>query len=132
MKTATIVVVAVLYGLGPLQKPLSIGFHKLEHAISNTSSDHIHSHELAHKHNLVHGHDHDHKVLTFFNKLFSEDPHSDEQAPKELNLDKHVLQDYTFKQTRFSPRKKGQFFFLAKHYGITLHCAIPPPRDFFS
>lgn len=128
LQSAAILSIAALYCLAPLQKPLADGFHKLEHSMLNTTSDH--SHDNAHHHNMGH----DHQMLSFFNNLFSENTETgtDSQRSEEIKLDKHVIQQYSHQQHNFSPSIKNSFFFLYKKYGIPLPNSVPPPEVSFS
>lgn len=126
LQNAVIVCVAVLYCLAPLQKPISDGFHKLEHAILNTGGNH--SHEFAHETDL----DHDHHMLAFFNNLLESDSESEHQAVKELKLDKHIIKYTWYHPTRFLSQLEAHFFYRDSAYGILLPNPLPPPENSFS
>ncbi len=128
LRATAIIFVAALYCLAPLQQPLADGFHKLEHTILNTNSNH--SHELAHT--LGSDHSHDHKLLSFFNDLFSDDAQGDEQPIKEYKLDKHVVQQYVVQNYLIPPVSEENFSYSFTAYSISIPYILPPPKSAFS
>ncbi len=119
---------ATLYCLAPLQQPLADGFHKLEHTILSTNSNH--SHDLAHTLDVSHGHEH--KALAFFNNLFQDNTQGDEQSVKELKLDKHILQQYAFENSSLQIISEKNFNYTFGPYSVSLSFVLPPPEDDFS
>lgn len=128
LQTTAILFVAALYCLAPLQQPLASGFHKLEHAILNSSSNH--SHELSH--HLHSSHAHEHKMLSFFNNLFSDDAHGNEHIEKECKLDKHVLQPHVFENSTIQINSEKLFNYRIGSYTVLLPFIVPPPEADFS
>lgn len=125
-----ILVLAFVYLLVPLQKPLLEGFHKLEHAILQTDVDY--SHELAHDADIEHGHEH--KAISFLSELFSSEKNASdsEMHSKELKFDKHFQEPNFTSETLPKPFKKSLFFFVSETYSVVPRNDTPPPRFFFS
>ncbi|QIE60083.1 hypothetical protein G5B37_11060 [Rasiella rasia] len=128
LRNTTIIVVAALYCLAPLQKPLADGFHKLEHTLLNTNSHH--SHDFAHT--LDVSHTHDHKVLAFFNTLFQDDAQGNEKPVKEFKLDKHIVQQFSSEAVNILVRSEKNFNYTFEPYSVVLPYILPPPRSNFS
>lgn len=125
-----ILVLAFVYLLVPLQKPLLEAFHKLEHAV--LQSEVSYSHELAHEADVAHGHEH--KAISFLSSLFSSDKNGfdGETLSKEIKFDKHFQKQYSISENLPNPYKKQAFFYISESYSVATSKETPPPKHYFS
>jgi len=130
VKKHVLMFLAVLYIATPLHKTLQYGFHKLEHAITQSADDH--GHYIAHE--LDKEHAHKHKFIAFFDSVFSSEtePSENNKVTTEIKIDKHITSsDFAFKgpQTFFS---EHIFFYTTSSYSNFLDSTTPPPETSFS
>lgn len=124
LETTAIFLIAVLYCLAPLQKPLADGFHKLEHTILNTNSNH--SHDMAHTQD--NSHSHEHQFLSFLNDLFQDNSQGNEHPVKQFKLDKHNLQLYVYEYSGLHDTSEINFSYRFGAYLVSLPLVFPPPE----
>ncbi len=76
---------SIFYLLNPMQKQLSEGMHTFSHVMTHTNFGH---HEADHESGLEHTHEH--KMITFFSKIFSAEESSEHNGIYfNYTLDKH-------------------------------------------
>jgi len=121
---------ALLYLAAPLHQTLLKGFHKLEHAITQTSFDHDH----AMDHELNRDHAHDHKTINFFTSIFTSEtePSETNKVTTQIKLDKHYrLQGYAI-AAPIIPVKKHIFIYCSSLNSRFGEPTTPPPKSRFS
>lgn len=120
---------SIFYLLNPMQKQLSEGMHTFSHVMVHTDFSH---HEEDHL--LGHEQTHEHKMITFFSKIFSSKEKTDDHEGVFFNytLDKHFAQKYQNIDFKFKPLVTHIY-----HYTFHISKSIktipnPPPELFFS
>ena len=120
---------SALYLLNPMQKQIAESMHTFSHVVTHTDYGH---HEEDHLLGLEHTHQH--KMITFFSKIFSSEEKTNDHDGVFFNytLDKHFAQEY--------PAIDFKFKSIVTHiYYYTFHISksvktipSPPPEKFFS
>ncbi|PVW14101.1 hypothetical protein [Marixanthomonas spongiae] len=126
LKKRFILSLAVLYLMVPLQRSLSEGFHRLSHALTNTSADH--HHDLDHQ--LGRDHTHEHKLISFFSELFStkDSPTEQDVLFQEIKYDKHLTQEYLTLKPEIPTSINHIFMYRYGTYSTPLSVQTPPPK----
>lgn len=120
---------SIFYLLNPMQKQLSEGMHTFSHVIAHTDFSH---HEEDHF--LGREHTHEHKMITFFSKIFSSEEKTDDHDGVFFNytFDKHFAQEYPavdFKKETITKH----YFYYSFHISKSIKTIpSPPPETFFS
>ncbi|MFC7356314.1 hypothetical protein ACFQO1_01335 [Jejudonia soesokkakensis] len=138
-KKTMLVALSMLYLVTPLHTSILKGFHKIEHFISQTASDHEHEHKTHHAHGEEHPHEH--KTIAFVTSIFSNQQvaHTSEtnssetnKVTKILSFDKHLtLQEYA-SDVPFAIDIKHIFTYSEAHISTILEHTTPPPELRFS
>jgi hypothetical protein len=120
---------SVLYLLNPMQKQIAEAMHAFSHVMTHTDYGH---HEEDHL--LGREHTHEHKMITFFSKIFSSEEKTSDHDGVFFNytFDKHFAEGYPKVNFKLKP--------LVKHiYCYSFHISkniktipSPPPEVFFS
>tara|TARA_R110002050_G_C8917003_1_gene511184 strand:- start:835 stop:1251 length:417 start_codon:yes stop_codon:yes gene_type:complete len=129
IKRIIVLSLSIFYLLNPMQKQLSEGMHTFSHMMTHTNSGH---HDADH--NLGMEHTHEHKMITFFSKIFSSEEKTSDHEGVYFNysLDKHFAQEYPAINFKFKPVVKH-----THHYTFHIPKSVktipsPPPEKFFS
>lgn len=120
---------SIFYLLNPMQKQLTEGMHTFSHVMTHTNSGH---HEADHESGRVHTHEH--KMITFFSKIFSsEEKTSDHEGVYfSYTFDKHFAQEYPAIDFKFKTNTKHKFFYSFHIPKSIKSIPSPPPEVFFS
>lgn len=138
-KKTMLVALAMLYLITPLHTSILKGFHKIEHFISQTASDHEHEHKTHHAHGTKHSHEH--KTISFVTSIFSkqEVAHTSETNSSETNnvnkilsFDKHLTLGEYASKLLFVIDTKHLFTYSDAHISTILEHTTPPPEVHFS
>jgi len=111
-----------------MQKQIADGMHTFSHVMTHTDYSH---HEAEHE--LGRNHTHEHKMFTFFSKIFSSEKTSGhEGAFFDYTLDKHFPKAYP--KINFSIQENTKHIFnYAFHIPKNVQTIFtPPPEIFFS
>lgn len=127
-KTHILMLLVFLYIATPLHKTLLHGFHKLEHAITQSTNNHGLDHDLDRAHT------HEHKLIAFVDSVFSSEtePSENNKVTTEIKIDKHLnVIDFSIKAPQIS-FTKHIFFYTTSSYLSFLDSSTPPPKTSFS
>lgn len=111
-----------------MQKQIAEGMHTFSHVMTHTDfSHHEADHELGRKHT------HEHKMITFFSKIFSSEKNNEQEgAFFNYTLDKHFGQAYPKIDFRFLANTKHIFNYVYHIPKNAKTIFTPPPEVFFS
>jgi hypothetical protein len=116
--------------IGLLHLSIAEGFHKVSHAINKTESDH-HHHTVNDIHD-THSHvsTHQHRSISFFKTLFSND--IDEKSPVKLvfSFDKHTVKKYEYSPNFLARSLKMEPHYFVINYHRDFSRVVPPPQLF--
>ncbi|MEM0517845.1 hypothetical protein [Aequorivita flava] len=127
-KKHVVLFLAALYLLNPMQKQLVEGMHTFSHVLAHT--DYSHHQE---DHLLGHEHTHEHKLITFFSKIFSSEETSDHDGVFfNYTFDKHFAQDYPPVNFKFKTNISNIFTYTFHIPTSVKTIPSPPPETFFS
>lgn len=120
---------SIFYLLNPMQKQLSEGMHIFSHVMTHTDYGH---HEEDHL--LGREHTHEHKLITFFSKIFSSEEKTSDHEGVFFNytFDKHFAQEYPLINFKFKPFVKHIYFYTFHIPKSVKTIPSPPPEIFFS
>jgi hypothetical protein len=121
--------ISALYLLNPMQKQIAEGMHTFSHVMTHTDYGH---HEEDHLLGLEHTHEH--KMITFFSKIFSseEDTTYHDGVFFNYTFDKHFAQEYPKIDFRFKTNAKHIFYYAFHIPKSVKTIPSPPPKKFFS
>ena len=112
-----------------MQKQLAEGMHTFSHVMTHT--DYAHHEE---DHLLGNEHTHEHKIITFFSKIFSSEENTKDHNGVffDYSLDKHFAKEYPTIDFNIKNISKHKF-----HYAFHIPKRVktipsPPPEVFFS
>jgi hypothetical protein len=132
IQRSSILLLAFLYLLSPIQQPLLEGFHKISHSIGTTKT-HSHTHQVVsinHVHN--HGHSHEHKLLSFLKKILDSTTNDHNTQSSFVKYDKHFAEENAEIEQRLLLPYKNNFFYKAIGYKNYLTLDLPPPKPLFT
>lgn len=120
---------SVLYLLNPMQKYLAEGMHTFSHALTHTNFSH---HQEDHSSGREHTHEH--KMITFFTKIFSSEEKTSDHEGVYFNytLDKHFAKDYPVIDFKFKSRVTHIYYYTFNISKSVKIIPSPPPETFFS
>lgn len=120
---------SIFYLLNPMQKQLSEVMHTFSHVIAHTDfSHHQEDHFLGREHT------HEHKMITFFSKIFSSEEKTDDHDGVFFNytFDKHFAQEYPAVDFKNETITKHNFYYSFHISKSIKTIPSPPPETFFS
>jgi hypothetical protein len=130
-KKCITVLFALLYLFAPLHESILTGVHEISHALHQNSINHP---QQDHHFEANKSHDHDHKVIAFFDSLFSSEKttsETDKTVPT-LEIDKHLTSEYSEAKMKRKSFNKQLFFHISADYKSFLKNPSPPPKPHFS
>ncbi|MDT0555451.1 hypothetical protein [Patiriisocius hiemis] len=133
IKRYSILLLAFIYLLSPIQQPLLEGFHTISHALTQIDS-HSHSHTVASKNNHVHdhSHSHEHKLLSFLKKVLTNTTNDHKTQSQFVKYDKHFSEENTEIEQRLLLPYIYNFFYRTSGYINYLTLELPPPKHSFT
>lgn len=129
LKKHFVLFLSVLYLLNPMQKQLAEGMHTFSHVVAHTNFSH---HQEDHASGREHTHEH--KMITFFSKIFSSEEKTSDHEGVFFNytLDKHVAHEYQNIDFKIKTVVTHIYFYTFQIPKSIKTIPSPPPEVFFS
>ncbi len=120
---------SAIYLLNPLQEYLVESMHTLSHLLIYSENSH---HEKDH--HMGHEYTHEHKVVSFFSKIFSSNEKTSDHDSTHFNytFDTHFAQAYPKLDFHLKTPIKHIFSYTFHYYTSVKIIPTPPPEVFFS